>query len=207
MNLEERLGAAPAAYIHDVRDAVAERLGKRLVGVWLLGSAALGDFDPGRSDLDIQAVSTERPPRPELERLEHDLSAIPCPVRGLEFVLYTRENLSDPGGPAFSLNLNAGPRMDRHVAFDPAEDPRFWFTIDVAIARQSGIALDGPPASEVFPSLPADLVAAALNEAKDWHERHGTEAQRATAAARARAFAATGRWLSKTEAHDWARAN
>src|SRR3954447_3371345 len=125
-------------------DPVARRvhnaLRGRLVGVWLVGSAALDDYDPRRSDADVQAVATERLSLSERRALAAELEheALPTPGRGLEFVLYAAEDLEAAGGPRFQLNLNPGPRMEHHVAYDAEEDPRFWFTIDVSIARQSG---------------------------------------------------------------------
>ena len=71
------------------------------------------------------------------------------PARGLQFVLYAQGNLSDPCGPAFALNLNTGARMRHHVGLDPDAEPRFWFTLDVAIAREHGPARMVPPAVTV----------------------------------------------------------
>ena len=173
-----------------------------------MGSVALGDFDPRRSDLDVQAIAGGRPARLELEALAAELShpALPCPVRGLELVLYTREGLHDPRGPAFALNLNTGPRMEQHVALDPADDPRFWFVIDVSIARQHAIALHGPSADAAFPEPPRALVAASLREALDWYAGHGgSPAQTILSACRTWAWAADGRWRSKGQSATWAQ--
>jgi Domain of unknown function (DUF4111)/Nucleotidyltransferase domain len=182
-------------------------VGQDLVGVWLFGSAALGDYAPGRSDLDVQAVSSDRLPRAALEELaaalDHDV--LPCPARGLEFVLYAAAGLRDPEGPAFQLNLNTGRDMAHHVAFDPADDPRFWFVLDVAIGRERGAPLAGPRPSEVFPELPRRLIVDALAGALDWYELHGDEpAQTVLAACRTWAWATDGRWRSKTESARWA---
>ena len=49
------------AYAGEVARRVHEILGDRLVGVWLVGSAALGDLEPASSDVDIQAVAGDRP--------------------------------------------------------------------------------------------------------------------------------------------------
>lgn len=101
---------AIAQYLDELTGRLQARLGDRLVAAWVVGSRALGDFDPERSDIDVQAVSAQRLAQAELEALTTELShyALPCPVRGLEFVLYAREDLTDPRGPAFSLNLNSG---------------------------------------------------------------------------------------------------
>ena len=50
--------AVVETYLAELVGAADAQLGSRLVGVWLFGSAALGDFDPQRSDLDVQAVSS-----------------------------------------------------------------------------------------------------------------------------------------------------
>lgn len=99
---------------------ISDRLGHRLSGAWLVGSAALGDFALGRSDLDIQAVTTAIVPERERRQLALILSheALPCPARGLEFVLYAEPDLHRADGPAFQLNLNTGARIARHVALD-----------------------------------------------------------------------------------------
>ena len=171
-----------------------------------MGSAALGDFDPSRSDLDVQAVTSEWLPRPEREAivaaLEHE--ALPVPARGLELVLYAQQDL---GEAAYQLNLNTGPRMDRHVSFDPDGDPRFWFVIDLAIGREHGQPLTGPPASNVFPALPRPLIAASLREALAFFAADDPSGvQVVLAACRAWAWAVEGAWYSKGEAARWAHA-
>ena len=208
MALESRVDAASAAYLHAVVRRLRAALGDRLIGAWVVGSAALGDFDARRSDLDVQAIADGRPARRELEALAAELShpALPCPARGLELVLYPREGLEDPRGPAFALNLNTGPRMDQHVALDPDGDPRFWFVIDVSIARQHAIALHGPSAAAAFPEPRRSLVVASLHEALDWYDAHGgSAAQTILGACRTWAWATDGRWRSKRQSARWAR--
>jgi hypothetical protein len=200
---------------HDALDAYVAHLarrvqgvaGDRLVGVWLLGSAALHDYDPVRSDIDVQAVTTERLGRAERERLVGRLvhEALPNPARGLEFVLYAREDLADAAGPRLQLNLNTGARMERHVAYDAGEEPQFWFTIDASIARQHGRPLVGPPAAEVFPEPPRRLVVTALLEALDFYaELAGAPEQRLLSACRTWAWADDGKWRSKGDSARWA---
>jgi hypothetical protein len=171
----------------------------------MAGSGALGDFDPLRSDIDVQAVSTARLGRPELGQLAAALShpALPCPVRGLEFVLYAQEDLADPLGPAFQLNLNSGPRMEQHAGYEPDAEPRFWFILDVAIARELTRPLVGRAPGELLPALPRPLVLGALRDALAWWREHDA-AGAILAACRAWAWATEGRWLSKSDAASWA---
>ena len=128
-----------ADYLSELTLRLEARLGRRLAGAWLVGSGALGDFDATRSDVDVQAVATTRLARPELEALVAALShsALRCPVRGPEFVLYARGDLSDRRGPAFQLNLNTGPRMEHHVGSDPDAEARFWFVLDTVVAHRA----------------------------------------------------------------------
>jgi hypothetical protein len=199
--------SAIAGYLSELTTRLQARLEDRLVGAWLIGSGALGDFDRLRSDIDVQAVCTTRLARTELQRLADALShdALPCPVRGLEFVLYAREDLADPRGPAFQLNLNTGPGMEHHAGFDPAAEPRFWFVLDVAIAREHARPLAGLRPETVLPALPRALVLAALRDALQWYRAHDT-VQAVLAACRAWAWATEGRWLSKGDAAEWATA-
>jgi predicted nucleotidyltransferase len=200
------LGREIEGYLDEILVGLRDVIGDRLVGAWLFGSGAIGDFDPARSDLDVQVVTTVRLARSERKELVARLShpALACPVRGLELVVYAREDLSDPLGPAFQLNLNTGPRMDQHVAYDLRDDPRFWFVIDVAIGRAVGRVLAGPPPAEVFPELPAPLVSASLSESLAWFAANDPAGgQAALAAARALAWAEEGRWLAKRPAALW----
>ncbi len=199
--------AVVEAYLAELVAAADAQLGSRLAGVWLFGSAALGDFDPDRSDLDVQAVSSAVLPVAERQLLAQALSheALPCPVRGLEFVLYARDDLAGDLGPAFQLNLNTGSGMSHHVGYAPEDEPRFWFVLDVAIGREYGRSLIGPAASEVFPVLPRALISRALREALAWQQDHDpTGVSVVLASCRAWAWAVDGQWLSKADAAAWA---
>jgi len=196
------LGPEHTAYLGEV----IARLREHATGVWLFGTAALGDFDPARSDLDVQSVTERRLSEDERLALAAALShdALACPVRGLELVLYAREDLAGPDGPRLELNLNTGPRMEQRVDLAPDPAEWFWFVIDVAIGRERGVTLHGPPPGEVFPAPPDALVERALRAALAWYREHESPAALAVAAARALAWATERRWLSKTEAARWA---
>jgi nucleotidyltransferase-like protein/aminoglycoside adenylyltransferase-like protein len=207
MDLESAIGAAPAAYVAEIVARARDVLGGDLRGVCLMGSAALGDYRPGRSDIDV-AVVAERP-LPLVARealvgaLEHD--ALPCPARGLELVTYDPAGLADPGGPAYLINLNTGPRMDHQVSFDPADNPRFWFTLDVAIGRTLGRTLLGPPPADLFPELPDTMIRGAARESLDWWSANGGHPFTAVlAACVAWRWSETGTWSSKGAATRWA---
>jgi predicted nucleotidyltransferase len=160
-----------------------------LDAVYLFGSAAQGAYEHGRSDLDVIAVAARPSTQAEKEALAEAAESLPCPARRLELVVYAR------GAERHELNVNTG----ELVHFDADDDPAFWFVIDRAIAEQHSIVLLGPPWNDVFEPVPREAVLAALDEAlafDGWDDPNDA----ALAAARARIWRETGKWVSKREA-------
>ena len=153
--------------------------------VYLLGSAALGAYEHGRSDVDVVAVTSRSLSLEERRALAQAVEAVPVPARKLELVVYPR------GSDRWELNLNTG----EHLGLDPDAEPSFWFVLDRAVAEQHAVALLGPPWEDLFEPEPAEAIEAALDEAVAF----GAE----LAAARARVWHETGRWPSKREAAEW----
>ena len=181
-----------AAYLSELDARLGAALGDLLEGVYLIGSAAFGDYVEGESDLDVAAVCREPPPRAALDAVRASAShdALPCPARLLELVVYSYASLGRRP-PEFELNLNSG-RSDTRWSTDPSSEPRFWFALDVAIAREAGIALRGPPPRQLFPNLPASDLRAAADASLVWYEAEASAEQLALARRRARHFDETG---------------
>jgi predicted nucleotidyltransferase len=160
--------------------------------VYLLGSAALGAYEHGRSDVDVVAVTHRSLVRAERRSLASAVEELPVPARKLELVVYPR------GSDRWELNLNTG----EHVGLDPDAEPSFWFVLDRAIAAQHALPLAGPDWLELFEPESEEAIEAALEQAAAsdaWDDPH----DRALAAARARAWRETGRWIAKPEAAEW----
>jgi hypothetical protein len=105
------------------------------------------------------------------------------------------------------LNLNVGPRMPLHLSTDPAAEPAHWFVLDLAILREHGLALVGPPAAEVVAPIPRPWLLAALTDALTWHTTNEPVLhQTVLNATRAWRYAAEGVWSSKDAAAGWAQA-
>lgn len=207
--LDAQIGQRPAEYLERLVGRVAESLGGRLTAVWLIGSAAMGDFEPGSSDLDVAVIVTEPLSESDRERLAAGLShqALPCPARKLELVVYRAGALSGPTLGAFDLNLNTGQGIATTVDTDPNGVARHWFVLDLAIAREGGRALVGPEPAALIAPVPRPVVLEALAESLDWHTRQESASTGAVlAACRAWHFVDTGRWSSKGQAAHWARA-
>lgn len=193
--------AALAARLGDV-------LGDTLVGVYAGGSYALGGYEAGRSDLDVAAVVRAPIGRPVAEAIVDAIrhEALPCPARGLEFVVYTLDTTREPTIEAgIELNLNTGAAMPFRADFGPDTVEPFWFPIDRSILAQHGVAISGPPTEEVFTDLPREALLPVVVESLAWYVRNvqgGTELQ--AAASRAWRYAAEGVWSSKPDALSWA---
>lgn len=199
-----------AVFGAQVTEALARTLGTDLVGVYFVGSVALGGYVAGESDVDIAAVSSAALFDPQREAVASAVveASAACPARGLEFTLYRREIAgSRPAGADFEVNANGGPRMPTAVHMDATAEPGFWYVLDRAIAHRSGLAISGPPAREVFADAPRSKLLDAMYESMAWHRAN----EKATFysvlnACRAWRFAAVDVLGSKLEGAAWARA-
>ncbi len=89
------------AYLAELTRRIAAALGEGLVGVYLMGSAAMGAYVPGVSDLDVWAL-VRGPVATEVKEAlagRVDQAALPCPARGLELVV---ARFGDGGGRSSS---------------------------------------------------------------------------------------------------------
>jgi hypothetical protein len=199
-----------AVFGDQVTEVLARTLGTDLVGVYFIGSVAVGGYVPGESDIDIAAVSSAALTDPLKQRVASAVveASAACPARGLEFTLYRREIVgSYPAGADFEVNANGGPRMPTAVHVDARVEPGFWYLLDRAIAHRSGLAISGPPARRIFADVPRSTLLEAMYESMAWHRAH----EKATLysvlnACRAWRFAAVDVLVSKLEGAAWARA-
>jgi hypothetical protein len=207
---DARVSLEPAAesYLGALAGRLHGALGDELLAIYLIGSAALGDYVPGASDLDVMVVCASPLSRPAKEALVSPLwqRSLSCPARGLELVVYAAAAVRAPGASVpFEVNLNTGPRMADHVSFDPAEESAHWFLLDVAIARQVARPLAGPPAAALLGPVAREHVLAALRLSLAWHAEHeGGGANTVLNACRAWLYVETDTWASKREAGRWA---
>ena len=203
-------------YLTDLVRTARHVLGEDLAGAYAAGSLGLGAYQPGRSDVDIALLCAEAlvPERKHslVARLRHE--ALPCPARGLELVVYRREVAgSGTPEPGFEVELNTGPRMPFRATYDPrdrpAADGHFWYGLDRSILHQSGHALLGPPAADVFADLSDVDLRRLLVDALGWWLARPTPAGDQPApgaedavlgACRALVRVRHGRWLAKTAA-------
>ena len=160
-----------------------------LEAAYLIGSAAIGAYEPGRSDLDVYAVVAE----PLSDEAKRTLRALKSPARQLELVVYTREQAAAEN-PRYELNTG-----------DP-EDSDFWFVLDRSSAEQHAVALHGPPWPEIFAPVPRERVLRAIAESLEWQERNDPSgAGSVLNTMRLLHWLETGQWASKPAVAAWLR--
>jgi hypothetical protein len=172
-------------YLDELVDSMTSAA--ELDAVYLIGSAALGGYVHGESDVDVVAVTSRSLDLDERRALADAAASVPCPARKLELVTYAA------GSDTWEINLNTG----ELISFDTAEVPGFWFVIDRAIAEQHAVALLGPPWSEVFTPVSRDALFDALAQALDTIGALNT--------ARCWVWLESGEWVSKPRAEAWMR--
>lgn len=100
-----------AVFGHAVSNVLVGILGDDLVGVYFVGSVALGGYVPAESDVDIAAVSGSALSEWQKGRIASAIVEISevCPARGVEFTLYRRDVAGSlPRGADFEINANGG---------------------------------------------------------------------------------------------------
>jgi hypothetical protein len=205
---------SPEELVEDCGRAVARLLGRLLgddlVAAYLVGSGALGGVAPGQSDVDVVAVCAGAPPEEATRAVVDGLGglAMTWPLRGLELVLYTREAVARPArAPRFLLNLDVGPGMPYHLGRDPAAEPSHWFLLDLAILRDHGRPLAGPPPRELVGPIRRRWLLEAVRDSLAWHAAHESNLpQTVLNASRGWRFTEEGVWCSKQDAAAWALA-
>ena len=199
-------GAILTAEVDEYLGALLDRLGaEHTRGVYAVGSLALGAYEPGRSDIDVLAVLDQRLGEAELRELAGRCGhrELPCPAPKLELVVLDAAAAAG-GRPDWQLNLNTGAGVEEHVGLDPAAEPSHWFVLDMALAREHGITLAGPPAPELIGAPVRAEVRRAQAEAVAWYAHHEPGPGAVLAACRAWHWEETGRFVSKRDALSWA---
>ncbi|KAL2835642.1 hypothetical protein BJY01DRAFT_223282 [Aspergillus pseudoustus] len=191
-----------AQYLTRLLDTLQQELKDNLLAVYLFGSAGYNAYEPSTSDVDVYAVIQHELKLDDYNQLARKIShaSIPCPARNLEFVLFAKSNAAlQTSSPRFDMNFNTGREMeDDYINLDASSEPLFWFVLDMAMGRELGTALLGPPASGVFAAPKKELILNAIVESLNWHSQQSSLTPDGILnACRALRFAKSGRWGSK----------
>jgi len=177
-------------------------LGRELVGAYVHGSLALGDFSAGRSDVDVVAVCKRPLSAEQKEAVAARLVRLAArPAPDLEFHLVTREALAAGGeAPRFELHV-AGARVVDGSGHGGDPD----LVMHYAVLHEHGVAVGaGPPAAELFPRIERAALLRAFAGELRWSLGEATPAYQVLNACRAWRFREEGVLCSKTAGAEWA---
>ncbi len=203
-----------AALLVALTAGIHEALGENLMGVYLRGSLAMGDFDPATSDVDFFTI-TERPVSAAefaaLTALHDALSRLPNPYGDqLEGPYIDRAAVwrYEPG--------RRFPTIGRNEALEWSEHGANW-VLERWVVRERGVTLLGPEPRALIAPVSRDMLRAAIRDRlRDWvdfarqtDDPHWRQHRSHTAyiietMCRALCSLATGELQSKPQAVAWA---
>jgi predicted nucleotidyltransferase len=183
-------------------------LGPELIGSYLFGSMATGDFEPGISDLDtVVVVSSEltRDRLAALEELHRELAvAMPAWADRVEVVYVPSRALA-----TFRTTVCPAARISPGEPFHAIEVDDEWL-MDWYELRRVGVPLTGPPIASVVPAIAQEeYVEAVRRHLLAWPEEEtpeslGDQAYAILTMCRGLHTWRTGALISKREAARWA---
>ena len=180
--------------------------GDRHDGTYLHGSAVLGGFTSGRSDVDLLLVVREPVQREMLLALAAAVSIdrIPCPGVGLELDVLASAVAERPLRPCpFLLSMTSagsGDRVTLGADHGPGGDP----LMHIAVVRSAGLAISGRPPLSAFGEVPRVWLLEEFVAELDWAVANASSAYQALNAARAWRYAVDGVICSKLDGATWA---
>ncbi len=150
------------AVVELIRSRVLALLGDEVVGIYLFGSLATGDFDPGVSDVDLLVVTAADLTTETFSALQHLheglVDADPGFRDRIEVIYLGAAALRDFQTVRSPLTV-ISPGEPLHSVEAGREWLVNWYNV-----RQHGRSLYGPPAAEVVPVMTVEELRAELRE-------------------------------------------
>jgi predicted nucleotidyltransferase len=146
------LDPAVAAVLTAIREAIPSVAGPSLVGLYLFGSLASGDFDPRISDIDLIAVLADTPNErlaARMGRMHDDLAqARPDWDDRIEVIYISKEGLANCRTDTTTIGV-ISPGEPFHLVRAGRDWVLNWYP-----AREDGVRLIGPPIDTLIPPIP-----------------------------------------------------
>lgn len=206
--MDNKLPREVQVYLEEMVQCLRDCLKHQLVGVYLFGSASYDAYEPGLSDLDVQAIVKDPLKTADKQAVICCLShgGFPCPATKLEFVVYAQGAVYPASRhPHFELNLNTGPYQSDYISLDPANESSHWFLLDITMGRELGRKLYGTDITDTFSAIPRRWTLEAIADSLHWHQENELSSPNSVLnACRAWRFIITGKFCSKFDGARWA---
>ena len=202
--LHERVTAVHEFCAELARDLVDAE--SALVGVYLHGSAVLGDWCPSVSDVDVLVVTADPSPS-AAERVAAVLNdGRDCPGVGLEVSLVAAKHAATPAAPwPFVVHITTAP-YDRKTVWGYTRDGDPDLILHYLVARSAGWAAHGPAPVAVVGLIADDIVVRQMADELRWAIDHASESYAVLNACRALRYREERVVCSKSDAGRWALA-
>lgn len=181
----------------DLTAALAQR--GPLVAAYLHGSAALGGWNPERSDVDILFIVADDIGADAVTAIGELLleQAGRAPGRGLECSVVTSSQAARPC-PPYSFSLHCGQDAGAQRLYRGSELPGDSdLLMHYAVCRAAGIVLFGPPPADCIGAVARPVILTYLAGELDWGLANGAESYAVLNACRALEYLDGGRIASK----------
>ncbi len=189
------------AYASRLAAEMAGRGQGSLLAAYVHGSAALGGWVPGMSDVDILFVVADDTGKSTADSMAAVIESwgAMCPGRDLEASIVTAAEARDPGPPwPYLRHVVAGPaETARVVRPDLAAPGDRDLLMHYAVCRAAGRAVLGPPPGDVIGPIARAEVLTYLADELAWGLANAPERYAVLNACRARIYWSDGAIVSK----------
>jgi hypothetical protein len=151
------------AYAEELASSCAAALGDAVVAAILHGSLTLGDFVPGRSDIDLLVIVRE-------PLADAQLAAVPLPdpPARVDLRFVTMASAASPApvlDAGFELRPGKPPELEARAVAEPD------VAVELSVARAHGRSLVGPAPGAVIAPVPPELLdAVGRRQIAAWQE-------------------------------------
>jgi hypothetical protein len=203
--MTEAIDARVVAAVNRLCDDLLQVAAPALVAVYIHGSAVLGDFVPGSSDLDVLIVAPDDIERAMTSAIASALAACaPSPAVSIEASVVTRSAAMAPHEPwPFLVHVTNHPN-DNKVVYGTDIDGDPDLVLHYAVLRQRSWTAFGAPAIAIIGEIDRTTVIAQLADELIWAAAHAHESYAVLNACRALRFVHDGVLCSKSDGGVWA---
>lgn len=192
-------------FARDLADQLVATASMSLVGVYVHGSAVLGDFQPTTSDVDVLVVIRDGTPRRIVEQIATVLAADGrCPGAGLEASVVDESAARTPAAPwPYRVHVTTVSSHRKTVWCEPGGGD-VDLILHYAVIRGAGWAVYGPRPADAIGPVARSVIARQLAVELRWAVDHANESYTVLNACRALRFAFEDVLCSKTAGGTWA---